>query len=107
MATTAKRFVNAVLTGASATYYTATSVKAQIQAMTITNTTGGPVACTVYLIPSGGSPDNTNTVISAKSLAAGESYLALEAIGQYLETNGTIRALGNGLTMVSSGVEIT
>lgn len=107
MAITAKRFVNSALTGASVTYYTANGVKAQIQAMTITNSTGGAVACTVHLVPSGGSPDNSNIIVSARSIAAGESYLALEAIGQYLEPNGTIRALGNGLTMVASGVEIT
>ena len=111
MAINLKRLVaGSQLTAVAATYYTATNVRTQIQAMTLTNTTAGAVTATVYLVPSGGSATASNTILSAKSLAAGESYKVIEAIGQTLEAGGTIQALASAATsisMVASGVEIT
>ena len=112
MAITGKRMVTgSQLTAAAATYYTVgTSARAQIQAMTLTNTTGGAVTATVYLVPSGGTAAASNTILSAKSIAAGESYKCIEAIGQWLEAGGTIQALAGSATsisLVASGIEVT
>jgi hypothetical protein len=112
MAITGKRMVaGSQLTTSAATYYTAgASIRAQIQAMTLTNTTGGAVTATVHLVPSGGSATAANMILSAKSIAAGESYKAIEAIGQWLEAGGTIQALasaGTSISMVESGIEVT
>src|SRR5688572_161067 len=105
MTTTAKRLVSgSQLTGSAATYYTAPSLtKARIQAAALTNTTGGAVACTVYLVPSGGSAGATNTFISARSIAAGETYPCPELINQVIEAGGTIQALGLNVTLAVSG----
>lgn len=108
MTTTAKRLVpGSALTGAAATYYTAPALtRAVTRSAQLTNTTAGVVACTVYVVPSGGTAGATNTVISARSIAAGETYNCPELVNQVVETGGTIQALGNGVTLTVSGIEI-
>jgi hypothetical protein len=76
-----------------------------IKAATITNTTGGPLAATVYLVPNGGAAGAANTFISARSIAAGESYPCPELINQGLNTGGFVQALGNGLTFKFTAVD--
>lgn len=111
MAITGRRMVAGTQLGTSAaTAYTATNVKAQIQAFTLTNTTGGAVTATVHLVPSGGTASASNMILSAKSIAAGETYKCIEAIGQWLEAGGTIQALASAATsisLVASGIEVT
>lgn len=109
MAITPRRMVSgSQLTTSAATYYTATNVKAQIQALTLTNTSAGAVTVTVYLVPDGGTAGDSNTVLDTKSINAGESYKVIEAIGQWLEAGGTIQALASSataITLVASGIE--
>ena len=111
MAVSPKRLIaGSQLTNAAATYYTATGVKARIDALVLSNTTAGAVTATVYLVPSGGSAGASNCILSARSLAAGESYVVPGAIGQWLEAGGTIQALAGAnasITIVASGVEST
>lgn len=106
---TPKRLISgSQLTGAAATYYTApTLTKAIIKRLTLCNTTAGAVACTVYLVPSGGTAGATNTISSAKSVAAGETWLCSAAEGMALEAGGFIQALGLNVTIMASGVEVT
>lgn len=108
MTTTVKRLVSgSQLTGSAATYYTAgTLTKAVIKSAQLTNTTAGAVACTVYVVPSGGTAGATNTLISARSIAVGETYNCPELINQVLEAGGFIQALGLNVTLTVSGVEI-
>lgn len=108
MTTTAKRLVSgSQLTGSAATYYTApTLTKTIIKSAQLTNTTAGAVACTVYLVPSAGTAGATNTVISARSIAAGETYNCPELVNAVLEAGGTIQALGLNVTLTASGAEI-
>ncbi|MGE5650950.1 MAG: hypothetical protein ACM34A_12205 [Bacillota bacterium] len=108
MTTTAKRLVpGSALTAVAATYYTAPALtKAVVKSAQLTNTTAGAVACTVYAVPSGGTASATNTVISARSVSAGETYNCPELINQVIETGGTIQSLGNGVTLTVSGIEI-
>lgn len=109
MAISLKRMVNgSQLTTSAVAYYTASGAKAQILAMTLTNTTGGAVTATVHLVPSGGSASASNCILSAKSLAAGASYKVAEAIGQALEDGGSVQALassGASISLVASGIE--
>lgn len=111
MAVTPKRLVSgSQLAAAAGTLYTATNVKARIDAMAITNTTGGAITATVHLVPSGGTAGVTNCVLSARSIAAGETLIVSGAIGQWLEAGGTIQALASSATsvvMVASGIEYT
>lgn len=111
MAISPKRLIAGSQIAATATtYYTATGVKARIDSCALTNTTAGAVTATVHLVPSGGSADATNCILSAKSLNAGETYIVPGAIGQWLEAGGTIQALASAATsiaIVASGVEYT
>lgn len=109
MATTPKRLVAGSQIAASATtYYTATNVKARIDACAVTNTTGGAITVTIHLVPSGGSASASNCVCSAISVAAGATFIPSGVIGQWLESGGTLQALASSatsLTLVASGVE--
>lgn len=109
MTTTAKRLVSgSQLTAAAATYYTAPALtRSIIKAAQLTNTTAGVVAVTMYLVPAAGSAGATNTVISARSIAAGETYNCPELVNAVLEPAGTIQGLGLNVTLTVSGVEIT
>lgn len=111
MAVTPKRLVPGSQIAASATtYYTATNVKARIDAIALTNTTEGAITATVHLVPSGGTADATNCILSAYSIAAGATYVVPGAIGQWLEEGGTVQALASAatsITLVASGVEWT
>lgn len=112
MAITRKRLVSgSQVATTSTTYYTAAaSTRAVIGAAAVCNTTGTADQITIYLVPSAGSADATNTLISARTVAAGETYACPELIGQVIETGGTIRAKAttsaSALTLVVSGTEI-
>lgn len=112
MAITGKRMVSgSQITASLATYYTVgASTRAQIQAMTVTNTNASARTVSIHLVPSGGTADATNIVLSAKSLAQNESYKVIEAIGQWLEAGGFISAVASAATsidLVASGIETT
>jgi hypothetical protein len=96
-----------VLTGSVATYYTASNVAATITAANLTNSTGGPISATVYLVPAGQTAGPAYLFISAHSVAAGGSYQCPEIVGQVLERGGTIQAFGSGLTFSVSGTEVS
>ncbi|MEY4345873.1 MAG: hypothetical protein RL032_1705 [Pseudomonadota bacterium] len=105
-----KRLVDgSQLTTSAATYYTAPSnTLTTISACTLTNTTAGAVTATVYLVPSGGSATTSNVILSARTLAAGESFNVGSAIGQTLAAGGTLQALAGSATsiaLVASGYE--
>ena len=94
------------MTGAVATYYTAQQ-QTIIQSMDLCNTTAGAVACTIYVTPLAGTTNATTTIISAKSIAAGETYICPEAVGMIVEAGGLIRGLGLNVTIMASGVKVT
>lgn len=105
-----KRLVNgSQLTTSSATYYTVpANTITTISACTLTNTTSGAVTATVYLVPSGGSAGVANCILSARVIAAGESYNVGSAIGQSMADGGTLQALAGSatsITLVASGYE--
>jgi len=88
--------VGAQLTAAAATYYTApANTKSIIKKLTFTNTTGIARTVTVYLVPYAGTAGATNTLISARAIAPGETYDCTEAMGQELATGGFLQALSD------------
>jgi hypothetical protein len=98
------------LTTSAATYYTVpATTTAIIQSVVLTNTTGGAVTATVYLVASAGSASASNTVLSVKSLVAGETYIVPGTAGMVLAAGGTLQALASANTSISlmaSGTEI-
>ena len=108
MTTTAKRLVyGAVMTGSAAVYYTAgATTKAVIKSATITNTTAGAVPATVHIVPVAGTAGAATAAISLRSVAANETYNCPELVNQVIEAGGMVQALGSGLTLMMSGVEI-
>src|SRR5688572_13397474 len=109
MTVTAKALVQgSVLTGAAVSYYaTPASARAVIKSATVCNTTAGAISVTVHIVPSAGAPAAANTLISARSVAAGASDNCPELVNKVLEPSSTLQALGSGLTLVVGGVEIT
>lgn len=108
MVTPSRIIEGAQLTGAAATYYTAPALTTvRIRKLVFTNTTGGTVAVTVYLVPSAGAAGATNTCWSAKTLAAGQTLECYEAEGQVLAPGDFISALGLNVTIQGSGDLIT
>ncbi|MCF4166332.1 hypothetical protein L2U69_11810 [Zavarzinia compransoris] len=100
----------AQLTNSPATYYTATNVKARIDAATIRNDNSTAETFSIWLVPTGGSADDTNQVIKDRSIAAGQSQIVPEIVGHYLEAGGTIQAVasnGSQVNLIVSGGEIT
>lgn len=99
----------AQLTTSAATYYTVpANTITTISAFTLTNTTATARTATLYLVPSGGTAGATNCILSARTIAPGESYNVASAIGQTIPAGATIQALsdaGTGLTLVASGYE--
>lgn len=69
-----------------------------IRAATLVNSTVNPVAASVYLVPPAGAPDATNIMVSARTIAPGESYPCPELVNQGLNPGGAVQALGAGLT---------
>lgn len=99
-----------ILTTSAAVYYTATNVAATIRNATVTNTTAGAITVTIHIVPSGGAAAASNEKIAARSVAAGETYLAPELIGANVMPGGTIQALASAntsLTLMVSGYEVT
>lgn len=105
-----KRLVDgSQLTTSAASYYTAPSnTLTTISACTVTNTSAGAVTATLYLVPNGGSAAASNCILSARTLAAGESFNVGSAIGQTLPAGGSLQALAGSATsiaLVASGYE--
>jgi hypothetical protein len=98
---------NAVLTGAVVTYYgpVPSGKVATIKSASVSNSTAGVVAVTVYRVKNGGTAGAGSMQISARNVAVGETYNCPELINKVLEAGGTIQALGNGLGFDVSGTE--
>lgn len=97
----------ATLTGSAVAYYTAPAqTYGVVKNAVVTNTTGAPVALTLYRVPSGGTADAAHTLISARSIAAGATDLCPELVNKVIEPGASIQALGNGLSISIDGVEV-
>lgn len=77
-----------------------------IKSASLTNTTASPVACSVYLIPSGGTAGAANTFIVLRAIASGETYNCPELIGKGLNAGGFVQALGAGVSFAYSASDV-
>lgn len=112
MSVVAKCLIEPIQAPASvATQYTAPGgVRTIIDKFTGTNVTGGAVALTVYLVIAAGTAGATNTVVSAKSLAAGECYTFPELVGHVLNPGDFIAffaAAAASIDVRASGREVS
>ena len=110
MSVTPRTITSAQLTTSAAAYYTVpANTKSIIKKLTFTNSTAGALTFTVYLVPSGGTAGVTNILISAQAIAAGECVECFQALGQTLQTGGTIQALasaGASITVAGAVAEV-
>ncbi len=84
----------AQLTTSALAYYTAgTSITATINNLSVTNTSGSPVAVTLYNVPAAGAAGAGNTFMSAFTLAAGQTFVPPAAIGLQISAGGSLQAL--------------
>lgn len=98
------------LTNAAVTYYTSSSLTTRIDKFSVTNTTGGAVTITIYIVPSGGSASASNTITYQRSVNAGQTWNCPDVVGQVMKSGDFIQALasaGASLTVMASGVQIT
>lgn len=111
MAVNLDRLANALLDTSVTTVYTvAASTTARIDAMALTNNGALAATVSIWLVSSGGGASATTCVMSAQSIAPGQTVLVKGAIGQVLRQGGTIQAQASVASLVSiyaSGVEIT
>jgi hypothetical protein len=107
--TPVKLFDPALLTASAVTYYTSpANTKTKITKLTITNVTSGALTATIYLIASGGSASDTNTISKTVPIAAYATYEAFEVEGHVLNAGDFIQAFGSSATSLSiqgSGVQ--
>ena len=85
------------------------NTKRRITAAVICNPTAVAKTFTVYVIPSGGTAGATNTYISARTIAPGESYTCPELVGRGLNAGGFIQALADvtGMTFKYEALDIS
>lgn len=96
--------ITAALVAATATaYYTSpTNLKrAIIKAVSFTNTDTAPQTVTVHLVPLSGSATDTNKLIAARSLNAGETWQCMEAENKVLLAGGMLQALASAASKVN------
>ena len=86
-----------------AAYYTAptTLKKAIIKSLSFCNTDTTPQSVTIYLVPSGGSAGAANTLVSARSLLAGESWCCQEAENKVLAAGDALTCLASTASKIS------
>lgn len=97
-----KAIAAAQLTASAVTYYPApAATTSTINNLSLTNTSASPVAVTLYRVPSGGTASAANTILSAFSLAAGQTYVPPQAIGLQLDPGMTLQALASTAAAVT------
>jgi hypothetical protein len=74
-----------------------------IKSATLVNTTGAPVLCTVSFVDAAAA---VHPKISARAIAAGESYNCPELIGKGLNAAGVIKASGLGVAFDYTATDI-
>jgi len=91
-------------------YVTPAGTRTIIDKFTGTNTTGAAATLTVKLVASGGAAAVTNTIVSAKTLAAGETYTFPEVVGHVLNPGdfiSTIASTAAAIVIRASGREVS
>ena len=77
------------------TQYTANGVKATVLAMTLNNSGSAGATVSVNIVPVAGAASASNSFITTRYLAPGESYSCPEIVGQILPPSGKISAVAS------------
>jgi hypothetical protein len=111
MTVTAKNLVPAkTVEDTQTTQYIANGVTTIIDKFTATNYSGSSATISVNLITATGTASNDNLIVKAKSLAASETYIFPELVGQILPSGGfisTIAGTASAINMRVSGREVS
>jgi hypothetical protein len=111
MTVTAKNLVPAKTVEATqTTQYIANGVTTIIDKFTATNYSGSSATISVNLITATGSASNDNLIIKQRTLAASETYIFPELVGQILPSGGfisTIAGTASAINMRVSGREVS
>ena len=111
MTVTAKNLVPAKTVEATqTTQYIANGVTTIIDKFTATNYSGSAATISVNLVTSTDTASNSNLIVKSKSLAASETYIFPELVGQILPSGGfisTIAGTASAINMRVSGREVS
>jgi hypothetical protein len=111
MTVTAKNLVPAkTVEDTQTTQYIANGVTTIIDKFTATNYSGSSATISVNLITATGTASNDNLIVKNKSLAASETYIFPELVGQILPSGGfisTIAGTASAINMRVSGREVS
>jgi hypothetical protein len=111
MTVTAKNLVPAKTVEATqTTQYIANGVTTIIDKFTATNYSGSSATISVNLITATGTASNVNLIVKQRTLAASETYIFPELVGQILPSGGfisTIAGTASAINMRVSGREIS
>lgn len=111
MSVTPKRLVpGSVLTSTQVSYYDAPDdAKAIIQKATVTNSSGGAIVCTFWIMPPGGGAPELAYQLTV-SAAASVTTVVAELARHVIEAGGRLyaqAATGSVVSLQVSGVEVT
>jgi hypothetical protein len=111
MTVTAKNLVPAKTVEATqTTQYIANGVTTIIDKFTATNYSGLSATISVNLITATGTASNDNLIVKQRTLAASETYIFPELVGQILPSGGfisTIAGTASAINMRVSGREVS
>jgi len=111
MTVTAKNLVPAKTVEATqTTQYIANGVTTIIDKFTATNYSGASATISVNLVSPTGTASNDNLIIKQRTLAASETYIFPELVGQILPSGGfisTIAGTASAINMRVSGREVS
>jgi hypothetical protein len=111
MTVTAKNLVPAKTVEATqTTQYIANGVTTIIDKFTATNYSGSSATISVNLITATGTASNDNLIVKQRTLAASETYIFPELVGQILPSGGFISTLAgtaSAINMRVSGREVS
>lgn len=88
-------------TSAGIAYTAPPSTVGTISNLSLTNTSANPVTVTLYRVPNAGSPAANNTLLSAFSIPAGQSYVPPQTIGLQLDAGMTLQALASAANSIT------
>lgn len=111
MTVTAKNLVPAkVVEATQTTQYTANGVTTIIDKFTATNFSGSSATISINLVTATDVAGNNNLIVKQRTLAASETYLFPELVGQILPSGGfisTIAGTASAINMRVSGREVS
>ncbi|AOI92111.1 hypothetical protein [Burkholderia pseudomultivorans] len=102
-----KTLYQGVLTGtAAATYAPGTAIQGAAHTVNLWNPTAAAVTVNFYLVPSGGTANDT-TRLHQLQVAAGKSVMVPEVINAKVVNPTALYADGAGVTLTITGTEVT